>query len=368
MTTGSHLAIDLRMYRMSGIGRYLQTLLPLLVPHLHAAQISILGAPEDLSGEAWASDPRIAFRRHHARIFSGAEQLAAILGLYRGVDLLWTPQYNIPVLYRGRLLVTVHDVCQLAMPETLGSPLQRWYARFLFARVAARASAVLCVSEFTAREASLRAGIDRGRITVAYPCLNDFWTPPTTAGPAPRPNPYFLAVGNLKKHKNLLSAIAAFRQIQDRIPHDLVIVGNREGLLNVDTKLEAAPGQSHSRVIFTGHVTDDELRRYYLHAEGLVFPSRYEGFGSPLMEAMALECPIACSRAASLPEVAGEAALYFDPANTGDIAAAMLRLAEDKTLQADLRRKGIARLERFRGDEPVRIVAGVINRLLEDQR
>ena len=115
-------------------------------------------------------------------------------------------------------------------------------------------------------------------------------------------------------------------------------------------------------------MTDDELRRYYLHAEGLVFPSRYEGFGSPLMEAMALECPIACSRAAALPEVAGDAALYFDPASTGDIAAAMLRLAEDKTLQADLRRKGKARLERFRGDESVRIVAGVINRLLEDHR
>jgi glycosyltransferase involved in cell wall biosynthesis len=355
------------MYRMSGIGRYLQTLLPRLLPLLHATKISVLGDPRDLGAESWASDPRIRFRSDSARIFSVAEQLAGLRGLYRGVDLLWAPQYNVPVLYRGRLLVTIHDVCQLAMPETLGNSLQQWYARFLFSRVAARASAVLCVSEFTAAEAQRRAGIDRRRITVAYPCLNDSWFAAAATGTPPRANPYFLTVGNLKKQKNLLSAIAAFQQVQDRIPHHLVIVGKREGFLNADTALDAALAGSNSRVVFTGQVPDEELRRYYRYAESLVFPSLYEGFGYPLVEAMALECPIACSRAASLPEVAGEAALYFDPASINDIATALLRLAGDKALQADLKRKGTARLEHFRGDRSVGIVAGVINRLLDSR-
>lgn len=352
---------------MSGIGRYLETLLPGLLPRLNATAISILGDPRDLASEAWAGDPRLTFRPHHARIFSAAEQLVAMRGLYRGVDLLWSPQYNVPVFYRGRLLVTIHDVCQLAMPETLSSPLQRWYARFLFARVAARASAVLCVSEFTAREAHRWAGVDPRRITVAYPCLSGSWRPASATEPPPRSNPYFLTVGNLKKHKNLLAAIVAFRQIRNRIPHDLVIVGKRDGFLNADTSLAAAVSGSDPRIVLTGHVEDDALRRYYRHAEALVFPSLYEGFGYPLVEAMAFECPIACSRAASLPEVAGDAALYFDPSSADDIASALLRLAVDSQLRADLRQKGSVRLERFRGDASVGIVADLINRLLQHQ-
>lgn len=350
---------------MSGIGRYLRTLLPGLVPRLNARRISLLGDPEDLRSEPWASDSRISFRRHNARIFGGAEQLAAGRGLYRGIDLLWSPQYNVPVFYFGRLLVTIHDLCQLAMPETLGSSLQRWYARFLFGRVAARASAVLCDSEFTASETCRCAGIERKRLTVAYPCLDNSWSPSETPGPAPRPAPYFLTVGNLKKHKNLLAAISAFRRIQDRIPHDLVIVGQREGFLNADTALDTALSGPNPRIVFTGHIPDEELRHYYRHAEGLVFPSRYEGFGYPLVEAMASECPIACSRAASLPEVAGDAALYFDPCSTDDISSALLRLAQDETLRTELKQKGIARLGQFRGDRSVRIIADIINHLLE---
>ena len=365
MATGSHLAIDLRMYRMSGIGRYLRTLLPGLVPRLNARRISLLGHSEDLRSEPWASDSRISFRRHNARIFGGAEQLAAAHGLYRGIDLLWSPQYNVPVFYFGRLLVTIHDLCQLVMPETLGSSLQRWYARFLFGQVAARASAVLCDSEFTASEACRYAGIERQQLTVVYPCLDNSWSVSETPGPAPRRAPYFLTVGNLKKHKNLLAAITAFRRIQDRIPHDLIIVGQREGFLNADTALDAQLAGPNPRVVFTGHIADEELRRYYRHAEGLVFPSRYEGFGYPLVEAMASECPIACSRAASLPEVASDAALYFDPRSTDDISSALLRLAEDEALRASLKQKGIARLEQFRGDQSVRIIAGIINHLLE---
>ena len=365
MKNSSHLAIDLRMYRMSGIGRYLRTLLPNLIPRLNATQIFALGDPQDLRGESWAQDPRISFRTHKARIFSVAEQLAMLSGLYRGVDLLWMPQYNVPVLYHGPMVVTVHDLCQLAMPETLGSPLQRRYARFLFAQVSSRASAVLCVSEFTANEASRLAGIDRERLTVAHCCVDDFWSVAATTGPPPRPCPYFLVVGNLKKHKNLLSAIVAFQRIANKIPHDLVIVGKRQGFLNAESGLDALLSKSGSRIVFTGHVTDEDLRRYYRYAAGLVFPSLYEGFGYPLLEAMALECPIACSRAASLPEVARDAALYFDPSSPEEIADALLSLSMDETLKADRRQKGTARLQRCRGNEAGEVVASVINRLLK---
>ena len=114
MTCEPHVGIDLRMYRKTGIGRYLQNLIPDLIPRLNISRISILGKADEFEGEEWLRDPRIRFREFRPRIFSVGEQLAAARGEYRDLDLLWTPQYNLPLLYRGNLVVTIHDLCQLA--------------------------------------------------------------------------------------------------------------------------------------------------------------------------------------------------------------------------------------------------------------
>ncbi|MFZ0273376.1 MAG: glycosyltransferase family 1 protein [Acidobacteriaceae bacterium] len=366
MATYQHLAIDLRMYRMSGIGRYLQTLLPRLIPRVNAETISVFGAREDLCDQPWAVvDPRVRIRDFNSRIFSISEQLAVTRDLYHKIDVVWTPQYNLPLLYSGKLLVTLHDLCHLAMPETLGSPIQRWYSRFLFARVAARASAILCDSDFTANEAHRLLGIQRDRLTVAYPCLDDAWIGSTVTGSRIRPAPYLLVVGNVKVNKNVLAAITSFNRIRDRIPHDLVIVGKRDGFLNADANIGEALTKADQRIAFTGHVSDADLRLYYRDADVLVFPSKYEGFGYPLVEAMALGCPIACSNASSLPEVAGDAALFFDPDSTDDIARVLLLVINDRDLRAELIRKGNTRLKHFATDKSVAIAAGVINNLLQ---
>jgi len=364
MATCQHLAIDLRMYRMSGIGRYLQTLLPRLIPRLNAERISVLGVREDLCTQPWVTaDPRVQIREFDSRIFSASEQLAPPK-IYREAALVWTPQYNIPLRYSGKLLVTFHDLCHLAMPETLGSPLQRAYARFLFSRAAARASAILCDSEFTASEAQRLLGIKKDRLTVVYPPLDNAWTLSAVTGSRIRPAPYLLVVGNVKVNKNVLAAILSFNQIRDKIPHDLVIVGRRDGFLNADVKIDDALTRSDQRIAFTGHVTETDLRLYYRDADLLVFPSRYEGFGYPLVEAMAMECPIACAHASCLPEVAGDAALLFDPNSTEDIARALLLAINDRHLRASLIRKGTERLKHFAGDNSAVIAAGVINDLL----
>ena len=349
---------------MSGIGRYLQTLLPRLLPRLNATAITVLGDGNDLAGECWASDPRVRIREHRARIFSVAEQIAFAKGVYRGIDLLWVPQYNVPLAYSGKLLVTIHDLCQLAMPETLGSTVQRWYSRFLFSRVAAQAAAILCVSEFTASEAQKLLGISQQRLTVAYPCIEESWNRSAVDGQPLRSSPYLLVVGNVKKHKNLMTVVAAFNRIRDRIGHDLVIVGRREGFLNSDSEIGEMLRGSDDRIAFTGHIPDAMLLRYYRGADALLFPSLYEGFGYPLVEAMTLGCPIVCSNAASLPEVAGDAALFFNPASVEEIASVLLTIAEDGSLRSELSRKGSIRLERFRGDKSAQITAAVINRLL----
>ena len=163
------LTIDLRMYRMAGIGRYLQTVMPSLVPLLHASKIRILGNSVDFISENWVRDSRIHVQEFRSPIFSIGEQLAPSWGVYRESDLLWVPQYNIPLLYRGKVIVTIHDVCHLAHPEVLGNDLQRRYSRLLFHAVAIRAEAILCDSEFTASEVQRFLRIERSRISVIYP-------------------------------------------------------------------------------------------------------------------------------------------------------------------------------------------------------
>ena len=364
MTYEPHVGIDLRMYRMTGIGRYLQDLIPSLIPRLNTSRISIFGKAGDFDGEEWLRDSRIRFREFHPRIFSAAEQWAAARGEYRDLDLLWTPQYNLPLLYRGNLVVTIHDLCQLAHPETLANGLQRRYARYLLSEVAKRASAVLCVSEFTASEVRKYLHVDEGRVVTTYPPLKGDWSLPMASWKKMPYSPYLLAVGSVKKHKNLLRLIAAFDRIRDLIPHHLVIVGRREGFLNSESRLKAVSVDLDGRVRFTGEVSDLELKGYYRNATALVFPSFYEGFGFPLVEAMAVGCPVACSNIASLPEVAGDAALLFNPFSVEEIAQALLRIATDLSMQSALAERGRERVQLFLGTRCAEITGALINRIL----
>jgi glycosyltransferase involved in cell wall biosynthesis len=353
------------MYRMAGIGRYLQNLLPDVVPRLNASKITILSKLDDLAGEDWLRDPRIRCHEFRSRIFSVAEQWAVVAGVYRNIDLLWVPQYNIPLLYSGRLLVTIHDLCQLAHPATLGNDLQRRYAKYLLSRVAKRASAILCVSEFTASEMQKYLRVDMKRVVIAYPPMGDGWT--LSALPLRKSSnlPYILVVGNVKKHKNLPRLIAAYNEVRSLIPHHLVIVGKVEGFLNSESQIPVTFADSDGRVRFTGQITDQELKVFYRDATALIFPSFYEGFGYPLVEAMAEGCPIACSNIASLPEVAGDAALLFNPFSIEDIARALLQITTDAAMRDILARRGRQRVQRFLGGACAEITAATINSLLD---
>ncbi len=331
---------------------------------LEADSIHILGERADLEIETWAQHPRIKISEFKAPIFSAAEQLACVQGIYRNTSLLWVPQYNIPLLYRGRLIVTIHDVCHLALPQTLGNGLQRWYSKRLFSAVASRAEAIFCVSEFTANEMQKHLSVDSSRIFVTYPTVVNTWDKLPAYPLENTDTPYLLSVGNHKNHKNLKSMITAFHLIKDRIPHKLLIVGKKDGFINPATGILSAADQADQRVCFTGQVSEQELKMYYKNADALIFPSLYEGFGSPLVEAMSQGCPIACSNVSSLPEVAGEAAIYFDPTNIVDISRALVTIATDKNLRESLIHRGYLRVEQFCTDSGARKTAAVINRLL----
>jgi glycosyltransferase involved in cell wall biosynthesis len=351
------------MYRHSGIGRYLRNLLPPLLPLLDAASIRVLATPTLLADAPWLSDPRVEIFPTAAPVYSIPEQLLPLGGALRHTQLLWVPHFNVPLLYGGRLAVTIHDIAPLALPEILDNPLKRNYARTLIERAAAHAAAILCASEFSSGELQRRLNVDPARITVTYPGLDAAW--PTAAIPHREPDakPYFLYVGNVKPNKNLAALVEAFALIQHQIPHRLLIAGRISGFVTNDDAVVRRAHALGDRVRFTGEIPDPELIALYSGAAALVLPSLYEGFGLPLLEAMQLGCPVFSSNATSLPEVAADAALYFNPRNPQSLADTLLRVTDEALMDA-LRLAGRARATQFSYARCAAQTAAVLNRLL----
>ena len=358
------LTIDLRMYRMSGIGRYLQNLVPLLIDLVEAKRIRVLGDPRQLCLDEWSNDPRVEVFASEAAIYGLQEQTLALTGALLNTDLLWVPHYNAPLLYTGRLAVTVHDVCHLALPESLGSSVKRSYSRLLFANVARRADAIFCVSEFTALEVQRYLHVTSTKIYVTHPGVDARWDINAQPYLDPGGVPYFLFVGNVKPNKNLRCLLAAFRQVMHQIPHRLVIVGKLSNMKSIDNAVIAEAQSMPERVHLTGEISDERLMQYYRGAEAFVFPSLYEGFGLPLLEAMSLKCPVLCSNTSSLPEVAGNAALYFNPLDSSDLAEKLLKIVSSAALRSSLVEEGIARVQKFSYERCAEQTAEVLNRIL----
>lgn len=358
--------IDLRMYRSSGIGRYLRNLMPLVLPLVEAKHVRVLGCASELIAEDWSKNPRVEVYESNAGIYGLQEQALALNGALCGTELLWVPHYSVPMLYSGRLAVTIHDVCHLALRESLDSNLKRMYARLLFSSVVRKADAIFCVSEFSSSEVQRYLHVPESRIQVTHPGLDARWDAGTAPHREPDGAPYFLFVGNLKPNKNLSVLLKALGQAVGQIPHRLIIVGKADNMKTVDRYVAYEAKKLSDRVQLTGEISDQRLMEYYRGAEALVFPSLYEGFGLPLLEAMSLGCPVLCSNTSALPEVGGDAVMYFNPRDAGDLAAKLVEVARTPELRSGLVQRGLARLKMFSYEECACQTAEVLNRLLSE--
>jgi glycosyltransferase involved in cell wall biosynthesis len=167
--------------------------------------------------------------------------------------------------------------------------------------------------------------------------------------PALQGRPFFLAVGSANRTKNLRALVQAFSGELRGLNVALVIVGGRNQAVFSDEAFER-DAATDTRILKVGRVSDEQLNSLYQHAVAFVFPSLYEGFGLPPLEAMACGCPVLASNAASMPEVCGDAALYFDPSSTHQIGAAMRRMLDEPALRQQLRLRGAERVKRFTWD------------------
>ncbi len=349
------------MFRASGIGTYLRALLPRVVRLLPQARFCLLGDVPFLT-QAFAGEPRVECRELSAGVYSPLEQLGIPRTAPSETRIFWSPNVNVPLVHPGRLLVTVHDAFYFEPPPGVRTRIdKRVYLGLLTRRLRQSASAILCDSEFTKSELE--------RKWTKWPCPlhvvrigieNDWFSKPS--GENPWPKPYLVYVGNLKPHKNLPRTLAAFARIAERVPHDFLLIGTGES----DALVRAIDPRLTERVHFLGSLENDAVKRHVAHASGLVLASLYEGFGLPPLEAMALGVPVLVARAASLPEVCGEAALYCDPLSIEAIALGLERLLSDDDLRARLAREGPANARRFDWDESARRTAEVIAGMLSD--
>jgi glycosyltransferase involved in cell wall biosynthesis len=316
------MTVDARMVESGGIGTYIAELLPRVIASMPATRFTVLGRESALRPLIAASE-RVSIRRFVAPIYSLREQSAFVRVIPRDTTLFWAPHFNVPLAYRGCLAVTVHDVNHIAYAQA--SLPGRAYARFMLERVRRRASVVFCVSECTATEFRRHIGPPR-ELIVSHLGVAPHWFEPGEPSPTAAP-PFFLYVGNVKPHKNLVGLIEAFARVAGDIPHRLVIVGRREGMRTVDHRVGRAAAALGDRVLFTGHLPQAALGALVKQCDALVLPSLCEGFGLPPLEALACGRAIAVSDVASLPEVCGPLAEYFDPRSVDSIAAALVRLA-----------------------------------------
>ena len=349
------------------MGTYLKNVLPGVIKALPNSNFCLLGDVNLLTATTGMTGSNVNLIQTDSAMYSLTEQFELVRKIPKETSLFWATHYNVPLLYCGRMLVTVHDLFHLAKPELVGGLHKRLYAKIMFKAVHHRATAIVTVSRFTRDEFVRFTGKTIHPIYPIHNAVAKAWFD-ILRNARPYAKKYILFVGNVKPHKNLSTLVKAFGLICDKIPHDLVIVGKKEGFITGDAVVASVAASLGSRVHFTGYVDDETLHQYFAHAEALVFPSLYEGFGLPPLEAMAAGCPVLCSNAASLPEICGDAAIYFDPNRVDDIADKLLMLLNDDELWALLKQRGLERAKSFKWEDCVRQTCDVIRGLLDEPR
>lgn len=318
------ITIDARMLGNSGIGVVTKNILERIVLIKTNWHFNILADPHKTL-EIWKKTPNnVTIIPCLVPIYSLREQFYLLSKIPKNTNVLFVPHYNIPVLFPGKIVSIVHDVCHLAMPECFPGLLKQLYAKTMFYLLAKRAKTVITDSQFTAEELQKYTAIDTSKIRVIHIAPDAFWLDPPSYLIPLEEKTDILFVGNVKPHKNIRTLIKAFIKIQSNIPGNLLIVGQKDGFITGDNEVGKLI-ENQPRILFTGKISQKKLKHLYSTARIFVFPSLYEGFGLPPLEALACGCPrVLCSRIEATQEVCGNFVEYFNSTDSDGLAAKLL--------------------------------------------
>jgi glycosyltransferase involved in cell wall biosynthesis len=354
-------AIDVRKLHDFGIGTYIRNLLR------HLARIDrdndyVLLCHEPDMGVAAQLGPNFRTVLEPSANYSLREQFHVPWVLMREKpDVFHAPHYVLPTAVRCRSVVTIHDCIHLMFPQDLPNRAAYAYARASMWSAARHADRILTVSEASKRDILRFFNVPADKISVVYNAIDErFWIEPSAEEVArvrerfQLDHGFVLYAGTIKPHKNLVRLIEAFAALRTGEFEDLklLIIGDEISKLPA-LRRAVHSHKLHKHVRFLGFVPDETLAVLYRLAAVFVFPSLYEGFGLPPLEAMASGTPVVTSNISSLPEVAGEAAELVDPYDVDSIVEGVRRVLSDPELAADMRAKGLVRARDFSWERSV---------------
>lgn len=284
------------------------------------------------------------------------------------VDILHVTGFDAPRWKPCPVVLTVHDLVGFIFPVNF-PPVSRFYWSRWLPSTIGWADRIIADSEQTQRDLERLLGIPAERIEVIYPGVSETFQPVQDQVALEKvrhkyglPHPIILYLGTLEPRKGLDTLIDAYGSLAKDLQHDLVIAGKRGWYTEPLFRQVEALGLGR-RVHFTDYVADEDLPGLYNLAHLFVYPSRYEGFGLPALEAMACGLPVVCTDVASLPEVVGDAALLVPPDDVKVLVAAMRRVLDDSLLRADMRARGLKRASRYTWEETARHTAQLYEEL-----
>jgi glycosyltransferase involved in cell wall biosynthesis len=357
----AHIVIDARRIRDFGIGTYIRSLVQALAAIDRTNQYTLVSGPADLRVlEGLPENFRSAvYTRSDHSTFDHIAFPLFLKGL--SPDLVHVPLNRVPLFMIKPYVVTIHDLANILFEQETSS-LRMQLRRYRFRRGLTRANRVIAVSEATKRDVENRMGVPSSRITRVYNAPDPaFFNRAPGDGPERRiileryqiNYPFLLYAGNIRRHKNIPRLVEAFAVVREQqaahpVYKDLRLVIIGDTISQYPAVRQAVIKSRVEAVVrFLGFVPFETLRCFYESAVGFVFPSRYEGFGLPPLEAMACGTPVVTSNVSSLPEVVGDAAIQVNPENVFDIARGITDMLLDEELRARLIRRGREQAARF---------------------
>jgi glycosyltransferase involved in cell wall biosynthesis len=367
------IAIDARKLHDFGIGTYIRNLLRGLARLDQATDYIVLCRPGDVEtiGELAANFRPVA---ETSRPYSLSEQVRIPLTLARErAHLVHEPHYVLPPAIRCRTVVTIHDCIHLMFPQYLPGTLAHVYARASMWSAVRKSDRILTVSDASKRDILHFFDIPADKVHVIYNAIDErFLAPPNEEGMDrirqryQLEHPFLLYVGNIKPHKNLERLVDAFGRVRAGGQEELRLIIIGDEISKYPPLRQAVHRHRLDKYVrFLGFQPYDTLAAFYRLARAFVFPSLYEGFGLPPLEAMACGTPVITSNVSSLPEVAGGAALLVDPYDPASIADGITRAVTDEALRGEMIKRGLARARSFSWQESVAATHRVYMEVLE---
>lgn len=353
--------LDGRAINWTGIGTYIRNIVKRLPALDRRCRLTVVanGGEDD-----FPAGVDYSILKRPIPVYSLKEQLF-LQSSFAGADLVHFPHFTVPLVFKKPYVVTLHDLIYYLFPGACPNRLGHWYARLMYPNAARKARMVIADSEFSKEEIVRNLAVPRERVRVIYPGVDTEHFRPRPAETLIKSlarygisKPYILYVGNHQERKNIPGLVEAFARLRRRADYQLVIGGPTDPRRPEVGHMIKRLGLEES-VVLTGWVPLEELPALYCGAACFVFPSLYEGFGLPALEAMACGTPVVSSDSSSLPEVVGEAGILIAPRDRKLLAESIEKVLESPGLREELGEKGVRRAKLFSWETTARETLGV---------